>query len=583
DRFTNITFPKRTHDNSVHALLEYSRGTILLATARGLKKISGGKISNTGFEFPPVKTTCLLQDSGKNLWVGTEAGLYKISGDQMTLFTVKNGLPHHMIYALLEDAEGNIRVGTGRGLACYKNGSFANRETELGLAANECFSILEDHRQYLWIGTSNGINRFDGKNFKLLTVEKDGISCKSCTPGASFKDAAGNLWFGSLSGLTRINPMLDTANTTPPTIHITHIKVRGKTVSHIGSLPYFRNYLSFQYSGLDFSYPRGVTYRYKLTGLDDQWIETKERTASYPYLPPGTYSFQVKAVNSEGLESSEPAKNNFVILSPLWQTWWFRGGVGTIALTMLGVLFLWRFRRARDKAVLKEKNRQLMVSQRMELVGTLAAGAAHDLKNLMAIILGYSRVVKSQFAADDPRNMPAEYIKDTAQTAVNVIKEILAFTKQQEGQTILVNLPDLLEEIIKIIEVLLPTIKIRWRPPGDEVLLEINPTHFHQVLMNLCLNAGHAMPQGGELELSIHANGPTNEVILEVSDTGTGIPENVLEKVFEPLYTTKEHGKGTGLGLFVVKQIVEQYKGDISVRSLPDKGTTFTITFPALK
>jgi signal transduction histidine kinase len=579
-RFSNIILSDKPYGNIVRALMQDSQGTIWIGTDRGLKQFFRGKIFESGFDFPPIKVTCMLEDRQKNLWAGTEEGLYRISAGEWTRFTETDGLPHHMIFSLLEDTNGNIMVGTGRGLGCFRNGTFTIPAALQGVSGNECFSILEDHRHYLWIGTSTGIKRFDGKSIKLLTVEKDGIISDSWLPGACCKDRDGNLLFGSTKGITRINPHLDETANLPPLIHINRVKVRDQVISNIGSLPYYRNYLTFNFSGLCFTYPQGVSYRYQLVGLDDQWIDTKERTVSYPYLPPGAYTFRVKAISIEGIESRETAEISFEILSPFWQTWWFRVVAGITIFGIMGILIFWRYKRGRDKAVLKEKNRQLMMAQRMELVGTLAAGAAHDLKNLLAIILGYSQMVKSQFEADDPRIMPAEYIKDTARTAVNVVKEILAFSKQSEGQTILANLSDLLTEIVKIAEVLLPSININWVPPPEEVLFVINPTHFHQVLVNLCLNAWDAMPKGGTLEISLYKDVTTHTIVLKVSDTGTGIPADMLEKIFEPMYTTKAHGKGTGLGLFVVKQMVEQYRGKISVDSIQGQGATFIITLP---
>ncbi len=578
--FTNVKLSGNRFGNIVRVLMEDGKGNVLAGTDRGLKLVRPGKITAPPFRFPPVKVNCLLEDRAKNLWAGTDEGLFRISKEKTTRFTEEDGLPHHMIYALLEDSDGSIRVGTGRGLGSYQKGTFVNAATEQGLDAGECFSILEDHRGYLWIGTATGIHRFDGKTFKLLTKEKDGIISDTCLPGSCFKDRDGNLLFGSTRGITRINPVLDTAPAVAPKIHITRVKVRDKVVSSLGRLPHRLNSVSFKFSGICFAYPQGVTYRYKLEGLEKEWLETKERVVSYPYLPPRSYTFRVKAVNSEGVESLETAAMSFSIQPPFWNAWWFRTLTAISFMVFLGILLSWRFKREREKAVLKEKNRQLMMAQRMELVGTLAAGAAHDLKNLLTIILGYSRVVKSQFEQDDPRNMPAEYIKDTAQTAVKVVKEILAFSRQQEGRAILVNLADLLEEILNIVKVLLPAINIRWEPPREEVLFVINPTHFHQVLMNLCINASDAMPKGGSLDISLHTDTAAQTIILEVADTGTGIPEEMLEKIFEPMVTTKEPGKGTGLGLFVVKQIVRQYGGTISVHSIRGQGTAFTITFP---
>jgi signal transduction histidine kinase len=313
------------------------------------------------------------------------------------------------------------------------------------------------------------------------------------------------------------------------------------------------------------------------------WFETRNRSTSYPYLPPGNYRFEVIAVNNDGVESTEPAEIRFRILPPLWRTWWFIVLAVCFALFVTLTLALWRIRLTNEKVALREKNKQLVMAQKMELLGILAGGAVHDLKNLLAIIIGYSKMAAQHEGEEGNKQGVNEKIKNTAVTALQVVKQILAFTRRQYDETIAANLPDLLDDIIEILKVNTPPeINILWLRPEKEVRLFINPTKFQQVVLNLCLNAVHAMEQGGELDIRLHEeeDNAGKRVILEIADTGCGMEEEVLDKIFDPLFTTKEPGKGTGLGLFVVKQIVDEYKGTIDVRSKPGEGTVFRIEFP---
>ncbi len=355
------------------------------------------------------------------------------------------------------------------------------------------------------------------------------------------------------------------------------------------SFAYDQNIFRFNFIGLSFSDPAGIEYKYYLENIDTDWQTTKDRSLFYPFLPPGSYSLKVKAVNSDGIESEIPAEYRFKILPPFWQTWWF---LVLLALLIGGFLLLvlqWRVRRAREKAELKAKqielearNRQLVISQRMELMGSLAAGTVHDLKNLLAVIIGYSRLMSQKYQGDNEDHQNIEVIKDTAATAVQMAKQILSFARQRDYTDEPVELGSVLIEILDTLKITQPkNIRVLREIQAEPVFFPIHPGRFQQVVMNLCLNAFQAMPEGGQLRIALTSTSDAgNEIILEISDTGTtGIKKEHLEKIFEPFFTTKEQTQGSGLGLFVVKQIVEEYQGKIEVHSEPGQGTRFIIRF----
>jgi signal transduction histidine kinase len=475
-------------------------------------------------------------------------------------------------------------------LSCFDGKkSFTNYTTNDGLSDNTCYFILEGCDRNLWIGTAKGINRYDGHTFKAYT-SREGLASLGIVEGACLKDSRGYLWFGTVHGITRYNPKLDRPNSVPPPIYITHVNVFGrKNEDYLGNaapdnieLQYNQNYLRFDFTGISFTSPEDVSYRYRLQGIDRVWFETRNRYISYPYLPPGNFTFEVKAINNDGVESTESAAIHFRILPPLWRTWWFIVLAVCFALAFTLTMALWRIRLANEKIALREKNKQLIMAQKMELLGILAGGAVHDLKNLLSIIIGYSKMVARQAAENNDMKGVNEKIKNTAVTALQVVKQILAFTRRQYDETVAANLPDLLDDIIDILRITTPPeIEIIRQQPEKELRLYINPTKFQQVVLNLCFNAVHAMEQGGKLDIRLYesGDGTATRIILEIADTGCGIKEDLLDKIFDPLFTTKEPGKGTGLGLFVVKQIVDEYKGRIDVRSKPGEGTVFRISF----
>ncbi|MCP5108406.1 MAG: response regulator [bacterium] len=226
--------------------------------------------------------------------------------------------------------------------------------------------------------------------------------------------------------------------------------------------------------------------------------------------------------------------------------------------------------------------RQLVISQKMELVGVMAAGAVHDLSNLISIIVGYSNLFIEESSLDKQEALSIEKIRGAGEKASDLVSRILSFSRLDEEYSN-VNIANLIDDILSILEVSIPaTIKIQWRRPAGDIFLEGSSIKYQQVLMNLCINAFQAMGRSGKLTISLHklpADG-NNSIRIDVEDTGPGMDNETLEKIFNPLFTTKETGKGTGLGLFVVKYIVEEYNGSIEVVSRVGSGTVFRIHFP---
>jgi len=236
----------------------------------------------------------------------------------------------------------------------------------------------------------------------------------------------------------------------------------------------------------------------------------------------------------------------------------------------------------------------LLRAQRLESIGTLASGVAHDLNNILTPILMCTEVLKGNPMREDIPPL-ISMIEESARRGANVVKHVLTFARGIEGERVVIKPNHLIEEMVDIARKTFPkAIEILSRYPNDLWSIEGDPTQLHQVLLNLSVNARDAMLNGGTLTLAAEnfnvdenyasmmpGAKPGHHIMLRVTDTGRGMPRAMLDKIFDPFFTTKEVGKGTGLGLSTTLGIVKSHGGFISVYSEPSKGTTFKVFLPA--
>ena len=251
----------------------------------------------------------------------------------------------------------------------------------------------------------------------------------------------------------------------------------------------------------------------------------------------------------------------------------------------------------RDVTETKKMIEQLQQSQKILSIGTLAGGIAHDFNNILFPIMGFGEMALDDAPENSPLRNKIEEILQGIKRARDLVKQILAFSRQsgQELKPLKVQL--IVKEVLKLIKSSIPTtIEIKQHITNQCGLVIADPTQIHQVAMNLMTNAYHAMEdEGGKLEVTLQevelgvndfidpSMNPGPYVCLSVADTGTGMDQITLERIFEPYFTTKKTGKGTGLGLSVVHGIVKSYQGDIKVYSEPGKGAVFHIYLPVIK
>jgi PAS domain S-box-containing protein len=266
------------------------------------------------------------------------------------------------------------------------------------------------------------------------------------------------------------------------------------------------------------------------------------------------------------------------------------------------VPILWEKRPAvlcfvRDISQQRKLEAHLQQAQKMEAIGTLAGGIAHDFNNILGVIIGYSEMAVQDIEDTELVAHNLDQVLKASHRAKELVQQILTFSHKNDLEHKPVIINPIVKESLKMLRASLPkTIEIRERIPSEMLILMSNPTQIHQILMNLCTNAAHAMDDmGGVMEVALHPWEPGVDeettghdlppgayLKLTVRDTGHGMAPEVIQKIFDPYFTTKPVGKGTGMGLAVVHGIVQSHKGSISVFSSPADGTRFDIVFPRL-
>ena len=266
--------------------------------------------------------------------------------------------------------------------------------------------------------------------------------------------------------------------------------------------------------------------------------------------------------------------------------------VSSKAINIGGELYIQSF--YRDITEKKQLQGQLLQSQKMESVGTLAGGIAHDFNNIVAIILGHISLLNDCAGLDDKAKQRVRIIENSARKAGQIVSKLMSFSRKASFEILPVNLNNIIKDTVELCETMARSRKVAIKmETGDNIpCIHGDSNQMEQVLMNLFVNAMDAMPDGGtiiirtefvEIERNNHVHPLLSSgkyILIKVTDTGTGIPEEIKDKIFNPFFTTKGPGKGTGLGLAMVYGIVKEHKGVLNVKSKTGKGTTFEIYLP---
>ena len=645
--FTNFTKKEGLIQNIIVSILEDRQGNLWFGTNMGPSKYNGKTFTNftTKDGLSDNSIISILEDHEGNLWFGTgNGGINKYDGKNFSNFTTEDGLSGNCITSILQDNEENLWFGTDEGITKYmlpqkgRLGSFETFTTEDGLYDNDISLMIFDNVGNLWIGTGKGIDKFDvqeynktGRKVFKHYGKKEGFIGIECNGNAVCKDSEGNLWFGTVKGVMKYNSEEDKPNTVEPLTHINNLRlffedvpdligdcsaytdsITKTTSLPIGlKLPHNKNHLTFDFIGISLTIPEKVRYQHKLEGFDKDWSPAvNERYVTYSNLPPGEYTFKVKACNNDCVWNKEPSAYSFIITPPFWQTLWFRLTMLILTCMIIYGVFLWKTAQLRHRAKVleqkvNERTAQLRETQKM-LVDTahragmaeIASGILHNVGNVLNSVKVSSQILKekiekskvnslgkvlnlikqhtddlSNYIASDERGkmLPnylikvGEALKDEQDSSlkelsdlhsgISHIEEIVAVQQNYAGVSGIVesvSLSKMMDDVLRMYQDSFSEYKIKVvKYYKESTPISIEKGKLMQVFVNLLKNAQESLilteSENKAITINISEDKENKSQMVEITDNGVGIKKDNLKRIFSYGFTTKKDSQGFGL------------------------------------
>lgn len=559
-----------------------------------------------------------------NLWVGTQdRGLNRIrleavrSGRKVRVTRYPfnrddgTGTSSKVIKCIYRDKRGIVWVGTGgSGLNKFRPGEnvWTVYNSEHGLPDDMIYGIMEDDNGNLWMSTNKGISRFNptNKRFKNFTVD-DGLQAEEFNTGSFFQSKrTGEMFFGGINGLNSFFPDELKDNQYIPPVVITGFKVFNQPMTFekpITRLEEIRlrkssNFITIEFAALNYRNPEKNRYAYKLEGFDSNWVQCgTRREAHYTNLNGGDYLFRVSGSNDDGVWNHMGATLRLIIVPPFWERLWFRMLAGLLVIAVVLSFYMLRMKSARKQQEKLEEmvkvrtreveNARLAAEEASRFKSQFLARMSHEIRTPMNAVIGFTDMMM-QTSLDEEQQDYAHTIKRSGRSLLELIDEILDFSRVESGQVTLESIVfapgPLVDDVCKLIRPKLEGNPVELRCQVAENVpgaLIGDPGKFRQVLLNLLGNAAKFTEKGRiEIEVSVRDAEPEKVTLLTiVKDTGIGVPRDMQGTIFDPFRqagssTTREYG-GTGLGLAISKQIAILMGGDIRLESKEGKGSTF--------
>ena len=568
------------------------------------------------FSLSSNNISTIYEDKNGDLWIGTLEGLNKwkkkdhqmlkpifarYKSDPMSPISLSD----KWVKCITEDKSGQLWIGTRSGLNLWNpdTDSFTHVSSRGEYSDEIIYGILDDSEGNLWLSTNSWLSKFNPLTGEATTYDyEDGIQGNEFNSNSYFKSKSGEMFFGGTNGLNYFFPETIKKNPYPPPVVITDFKKFSKStkldkdIAYIKEikLPYMENFISFEFAALDYAAPAKNKFRYKLEGVDKEWIDAGVNWfINYTELKGGNYVFRVKGSNSDGTWNEEGTSLRIIIVPPFWETVWFQLSLGFILMmTVIGGI-TWKtrsLRKQRDtlERLVNERTTELVEAKEKAEVAAKAraeflAKMSHEIRTPMNGIIGMTDLAIESAEISDEQRKNLILVKSSARNLLEIIDGVLDFSRIESGnlemESIEFNFTNTIIGIIKLLAIKAHKKNLNFnyfiQPEIPEYLIG-DPSRLRQIMMNLLGNA-IKFTERGEVLLEIRMvedQTKENDVIrlhFSVSDTGIGVLPEKQETIFDAFVqgdnsTTRKYG-GSGLGLSISYRLVELMGGEIWTES----------------
>lgn len=555
-------------------------------------------------------TIDIEQDKSGNLWFATQGGgLFRYSNhgknwkQYLPITDDTTSLGSNQINCVRVGCGGNLYVGTNNGLFVYRPQTDNFKRVPLDTPDVDIACIIPNQDE-MWLSGSNGITRYIPGGRVQAFNKYDGLVSEPFQPNSGYMASDGRIYFGSTCGFNAFYPYQIKVNKTLAPVFITKLEIFNQEVN-VGNdklkealsqidkldLSYKDDMFSFSFASLSYISPEKNQYAYMLEGFDKDWIYCgAQHKATYTNIPAGDYVFRVKATNNDGIWNTHEARLKIEVHPPFW--WSLPAKI--FYLLLVGYLiYLYthiKLYRAENKhrQELKELNarkEQEVREARLQFFTMIA----HEIRTPVTLIIGPLESLKDEWLHINKGVKNTSTISSTidvidrnAQRLLNLVNQLLDFNKvQQSGMQVRFKLQNISRLLHAVTERFAPTLKqksiiLHTVYPPDDFSAVIDYEAVTKVISNLMANATKYARNNVKLSCVVGVG----SFCIEVEDDGEGIGEDDREKIFNPFFQAKDNKPGTGIGLSIVKKLVEAHNGTVKVKSVVGKGSVFTVTLP---
>lgn len=592
-------------ENSIYSIFKDSQGEIWTGSMDGICQFNIQSQHFTLIKQLGALVIEITEDSKGNLWIATlGGGLFRYSpqkNKEWKRYYQEKGLNSLNINHLCINRENQIWAATSEGLYLY-NPLKDTFEYQPLKVPNKCINAILEGEDCLWLTTAKGLVKYTPATQETqIFTKSDGLQSEAFIMASALKTRNGEFYIGSINGFNTFYPHLLKLNTQKPNVVLTSLEIFNQkietqkdgilpeAIDHLKEihLSYKDNVITLNYAALSYCTPQKNQYAYILEGFDKGWNYVgSQHSTTYTNLPAGTYTFRVKASNNDNIWNEEGTSIRIIVHPPFYLSLPFKIGYVLLFLLALGLLLRYVIRRSEKKhaKAIDELNSKKEIEIHEAKINFFTM-IAHEIRTPVSLIIGpLEKIMQSTHIPINERQ-ELEIIDRNSQRLLYLVNQLLDFRKVEQKEIRMKFTSQSIKELMQAVcERFSPTLQqngvsFSVTYPDEHFHADVDKEALTKVLSNLLTNANKYTQSMIEVRFQEHPERQTFSI--EVKDNGKGMNEEELKKIFKPFYQASENKPGTGIGLSIVKGIVEAHHGQVNVTSQPGKGSSFIITLPS--